>query len=29
MTEVVRSIDDDSTLAKLAACPTAWPLDIL
>jgi NTE family protein len=29
MTEVVHSIDDDSTPAKLAARPTASPLDIL
>jgi hypothetical protein len=29
MTEVVRRSDDDSTLAKLAACPTASPLDVL
>jgi len=29
MTEVVRSSDDDSTSAKLAASPTASPLDVL
>jgi hypothetical protein len=29
MIEVVRRSDDDSTLAKLAACPTASPLDVL
>src|ERR1700730_17186955 len=29
MTEVVRRSDDDSISAKLAACPTASPLDVL
>jgi len=29
MTEVVRRSDDDGTSAKLAASPTASPLDVL